>query len=311
MIRSRISASPCTSRCWDRRRCAFLLADDAGRRQNHHDRTLRPRDVVPPTHPPHTHRSARRSRGQLGTGDAKNCFRLSFRIVRGEDARTGNPFSGPESDRVIVSVDTLVTERVFNRLKSPRKPSPTTSSSLTRRTSCPQSRQPDYRVRKTNRYRLAEAIAGAEVDGERWELPWSTRHLLLLTATPHMGNDSPYYFLWRLFAAGGALHPWTLSTGFPANLASATSSAARRRRCSILTGNPCTRSENCDTLSYNLSDGAGSEQETLRRDDGIHSRLLQPRGSLEPISRPSGDGASSSDASPVRLMPSCDHSSGA
>ena len=115
------------------------------------------------------------------------------------------PSAAPESDRVIVSVDTLVTERVFNSLKAPE----TESYDLVvfdEAHKLSAVRQPDYRVRKTNRYRLAEAIAGAEVDGERWELPWSTRHLLLLTATPHMGNDSPYYFLWRL------LLPETLST---------------------------------------------------------------------------------------------------
>ena len=59
-------------------------------------------------------------------------------------------------------------------------------------------RQPDFRVRKTDRYKLAEALSGAEVDNEDWKLPWSAQHLLLLTATPHMGKRSSYYYLWRL-----------------------------------------------------------------------------------------------------------------
>ena len=67
-------------------------------------------------------------------------------------------------------------------------------------------RQPDFGVRKTERYRLAEAIAGAGTGDTRWALPWSAQHLLLLTATPHMGKDHPYYYLWRL------LLPETLST---------------------------------------------------------------------------------------------------
>ena len=44
-------------------------------------------------------------------------FRLPFRIVSGEDARAGNPFLGPESDQVIVSIDTLAGERMFGHLK--------------------------------------------------------------------------------------------------------------------------------------------------------------------------------------------------
>ena len=32
--------------------------------------------------------------------EMRKLFRLSFHIIRGEDARTGNPFSGPEGDRV-------------------------------------------------------------------------------------------------------------------------------------------------------------------------------------------------------------------
>ena len=166
---------------------------------------------------------------------------MSFRIIRGEDARTGNPFSGAEGDRVIVSVDTLVTERVFNRLgDSGAEPYDLVVFDEAHKLAA--ARHPDYRVRKTNRYRLAEAIAGAEVDGERWVLPWSARHLLLLTATPHMGNDSPYYFLWRLLLPE-TLSTHDASTGFRENLASTTSSAARRRRCCISTDNPCTRSE--------------------------------------------------------------------
>ncbi|MBN2887300.1 MAG: hypothetical protein JXM75_11405, partial [Chromatiaceae bacterium] len=31
-----------------------------------------------------------------------------------------------------------------------------------------------------------------------WKMPWAAHHLLLLTATPHMGMEFPYYCLWRL-----------------------------------------------------------------------------------------------------------------
>lgn len=236
----------------------FLLADDAGAgktimtglyvREMLSRRLLRRILIVPPA-------------GLVGNWqqEMRKLFRLSFRIVRGEDARTGNPFSGSEGDRVIVSVDTLVTERVFNRLKdSGAEPYDLVVFDEAHKLSA--ARQPDYRVRKTNRYKLAEAIAGAEVDSEDWELPWSARHLLLLTATPHMGKDSPYYFLWRL------LLPETLSTNdafdrFP--LESRQHHFIRRTKEEMLhfNGQPLYPQRNCDTLSYNLSDGAGSEQE--------------------------------------------------
>ena len=236
----------------------FLLADDAGAgktimtglyvREMLSRRLIRRILIVPPA-------------GLVGNWEQemRKLFRLSFRIIRGEDARTGNPFSGPEGDHVIVSVDTLITDRMFNHLRDPQ----TESYDLVvfdEAHKLSAVRQPDYRVRKTNRYRLAEAIAGAEVDGEHWELPWSTRHLLLLTATPHMGKDSPYYFLWRL------LLPETLSTHdafdrFPRE--SRERHFIRRTKEEMLhfNGKPLYPQRNCDTLSYNLLDGSGSEQE--------------------------------------------------
>jgi len=42
----------------------------------------------------------------------------------------------------------------------------------------------DLYVRKTDRYRVAEALAGVKDVDEPWSLPWSSHHLLLLTATP-------------------------------------------------------------------------------------------------------------------------------
>ena len=121
-------------------------------------------------------------------------------------------------------------------------------------------RQPDLRVRKTARYRLAEAIAGAEVDGERWALPWSAHHLLLLTATPHMGKEYPYYFLWRL------LLPDTLSTfdafaDFPQE--SRRRHFVRRTKEEMVhfDESPLFPQRNCDTLSYDLKQGPESEQE--------------------------------------------------
>lgn len=89
--------------------------------------------------------------------------------------------------------------------------------------------EPDFYIRKTQRYQLAEALAGIETEDERWQMTWSCRHLLLLTATPHMGKDFPYYFLWRL------LEPAVLSTfeafnSYPVEVRCSLFSASYQRR---------------------------------------------------------------------------------
>jgi superfamily II DNA or RNA helicase len=51
--------------------------------------------------------------------ELRTLFGLDFGIVIGGDARSGNPFTGSSSDMVIISVDTLASERPFNRLQEP------------------------------------------------------------------------------------------------------------------------------------------------------------------------------------------------
>ena len=129
--------------------------------------------------------------------EMRELMRLEFRIADGADARDHNPFSGPESDLTIVSIDTLAGESMFNRLKEPETvPYDLVVFDEAHKLSA--DRLPDFTVRKTRRYRLAEALAGAEGEEQDWRLSWSARHLLLLTATPHMGKDLPYFYLWRL-----------------------------------------------------------------------------------------------------------------
>jgi hypothetical protein len=114
-------------------------------------------------------------------------------------------------------------------------------------------------VRKTDRYRLAEAIAGVRGLDRQWRLPWSATHLLLLTATPHMGKDYPYYALWRL------LEPEVLAT----TDAFAEFPPERRRQHFIrrtkeemvrLDGKPLYPTRVSDTLGYALTQGDISEQ---------------------------------------------------
>ena len=236
----------------------FLLADDAGAgktimtglyvREMLSRRLIRRVLIVPPA-------------GLVGNWERemRTLFRLPFSIVGSTDARAGNPFFGSESDLAIVSIDTLAGERMFGHLKDPQ----TQAYDLVvfdEAHKLSADRQPDFRVSKTDRYCLGEALAGAETDDARWELSWSAQHLLLLTATPHMGKDYPYYCLWRL------LLPDTLSTcdafeAFPDGSRRQYFIRRTKEEMVHFDGSPLYPQRNCDTLSYDLSQGAASEQE--------------------------------------------------
>jgi SNF2 family DNA or RNA helicase len=124
-------------------------------------------------------------------------FNLHFEIIPGSAAKAANPFVGPDSNLAIVSIDTLRGDRMFARLQEPGViPYDLVIFDEAHKLSA--NRLPDMTFYRTGRYKLAEAIAGVMDTEPRWTLPWSANHLLLLTATPHMGKDYPYYCLWRL-----------------------------------------------------------------------------------------------------------------
>ena len=231
----------------------FLLADDAGAgktimtglylREALARRFIKRVLVVPPA-------------GLVGNWEQelRTLFSLSFRILRGADARASNPFAGPDSDRVIVSVDTLAGERMFERLRDAPAAGaePYDLVVFDEAHKLAADRQPDLSMRKTDRYRLAEALAGLPARDRRWALGWSATHVLLLTATPHMGKDFPYFCLWRLLAPD-ALPTFDAFQAFP---------EAQRRRHFIrrtkeemvhFDGRPLYPQRRCDTLSYGLS----------------------------------------------------------
>lgn len=177
-------------------RIRFLLADDPGAgktimsglliRELLSRRLVRRVLIVPPA-------------GLVGNWkrELHTLFSLPFEIVTGSDARSGNPFAGDESDLVIVSVDTLAGKRMFERLQDPSvEPYDIVFFDEAHKLSA--NRNADLTIVKTDRYRLAEALAGIPSVDARWSLGWSCRHLLLLTATPHMGREYPFYALWRL-----------------------------------------------------------------------------------------------------------------
>jgi len=232
----------------------FLLADDAGAgktvmtglylREVLARRLINRVLVVPPA-------------GLVGNWERemRTLFRLPFRIVRGADAPTGNPFAGPDSDRVIVSLDTLAGERMFARLREAVAAGAARPYDLVvfdEAHKLAADREQDFYVRKTDRYRLAEALAGLPADNPRWQLGWSAANILLLTATPHMGRDFPYYCLWRLLAPD-ALATLDAFQAFP---------EAQRRLYFIrrineelvrFDGQPLYPQRQCDTHSYPLS----------------------------------------------------------
>lgn len=258
-------------------RLRFLLADDAGAgktimtgmyvREMLVRRLIRRVLIVPPA-------------GLVGNWykEMHKLFSLPFEIASGGDARSGNPFIGEDSDLRIISVDTLAGERMFARLQEPSvQPYDLVIFDESHKLSA--NRDPDLYVRKTERYKLAEALTGLDSGDPRWQLNWSATHLLLLTATPHMGKDYPYFALWRL------LEPETLST--PDAFAAFPREARRRhfiRRVKEemvdLAGKPLYPNRETSTHSYDLKKGNISEQklydETTKyiRDFYNRSRIL-------------------------------------
>ena len=236
----------------------FLLADDAGAgktimtglyvREMLARRLIRRVLIVSPA-------------GLVGNWERemRTLFRMRFRIISGAGAQSHNPFVGPESDLSIVSVDTLARDFMFSRLRdAATEPYDLVVFDEAHKLSA--DREPDFTVHKTNRYKLAEAIAGAGADDERWTLPWSAQHLLLLTATPHMGKDQPYYYLWRLLLPE-VLSTYEAFTRFPQESKERHFIRRTKEEMVDFDGSSLYPERQCDTLSYELSQGLGSEQE--------------------------------------------------
>jgi superfamily II DNA or RNA helicase len=238
-------------------RLRFLLADDAGAgktimtglyiREMLSRRLLRRILIVTPA-------------GLVGNWrrELATLFNLPFRIVTGADARADNPFIGESSNWLIISVDTLASPRVFTRLQE-TEVIPYDLVVFDEAHKLAADRGTDLRIRKTDRYCLAEAMAGVRGVHERWSLGWAAHHLLLLTATPHMGKEYPYYALWRL------LEPEVLSTPeafdeFPEAQRLDRFIRRTKEEMVCLDGRPLYPKRVSDTLGYDLSQGEISEQ---------------------------------------------------
>ncbi|MCR6496908.1 helix-turn-helix domain-containing protein [Thermomonas sp. S9] len=238
-------------------RLRFLLADDAGAgktimtglyvRESLSRRTIRRVMVVAPA-------------GLVGNWyrELRKLFQLPFKIVTGNDAKDGNPFVGAGSELVVVSIDSLRAPRLFNALRDPQVvPYDLVVFDEAHKLSA--NRDLDGTFRATDRYRLAEAIAGVRELPEEWRMPWAAHHLLLLTATPHMGKEYPYYCLWRL------LEPELFSTEtafakFPRESRERYFIRRVKEEMVDLRGKPLYPERLCDTVSYDLTQGQISEQ---------------------------------------------------
>ena len=238
-------------------RLRFLLADDAGAgktimaglyiREMLARRLIQRVLIVPPA-------------GLVSNWEREmnGLFSLPFQAASGGQARAGNPLIGPDGDLRIVSLDTLAGGKMFAHLQAAETP-PYDLVIFDEAHKLAADREPDFRVRKTDRYRLAEALAGVRTDDAAWQLSWSARHLLLLTATPHMGKDYPYYCLWRL------LEPELLSTfdafsSYPQTARRAHFIRRTKEEMVRFDGSPIYPRRVSDTLSYDLTQGAISEQ---------------------------------------------------
>ena len=254
----------------------FLLADDAGAgktimsglfiREGKARRLIKRVLIIAPA-------------GLIGNwkNELATLFSLQFRIVTGADAKNSNPFMGDDSDCIIVSVDTLAGTKMFARLKEPGVvPYDLVIFDEAHKLSA--DRGNDLRVRKTDRYRLAEALAGVGGLDEAWTLPWAAHHLLLLTATPHQGKDYPYYALWRL------LEPEVLSTPeafdeYPPERRVAHFIRRTKEEMVHLNGKPLYPKRISDTLGYDLTQGPISEQ-TLYDETTDYMRHVYNRAKL-------------------------------
>jgi len=226
-------------------RLRFLLADDAGAgktimaglviREMLSRRLIKRVLIVPPA-------------GLVGNWERelRILFRLRPRILSSFDVRDdNNPFTDPRNDLAIISVDTLWRERVRAAYMAAPPYDLVVFDEAHKLSAW---RNADLTVDRTRRYEMAEIIAQQE------------RHLLLMTATPHMGKDDPYYFLWRL------LEPELLST--PEAFGRLTSAQKRhyllrrmKEEMVRFDGGPIFPSRESKTIEYPLMQGPGQEQD--------------------------------------------------
>ena len=172
------------------------------------------------------------------------CFRLQFRILSSADAANTNPFDDPENRLAIISLDTLRQERMQDCLFEAQPYDLVVFDEAHKLSARYES---DGTVDKSKRYELAERIADQQ------------KNLLLLTATPHMGKDDAYYFLWRLL-----LPEYLAAQNAFSRLTEKEKSKHLLRRMKeemvTFSGKPIYPPRRSQTIAYPLKQGEVSEQ---------------------------------------------------
>ena len=172
------------------------------------------------------------------------CFRLQFRILSSADAANTNPFDDPKNRLAIISLDTLRQERMQDCLFEAQPYDLVVFDEAHKLSARYES---DGTVDKSKRYELAERIADQQ------------KNLLLLTATPHMGKDDAYYFLWRLL-----LPEYLAAQNAFSRLTNKEKSKhlLRRMKEEMITfdGKPIYPPRQSQTIAYPLKQGEVSEQ---------------------------------------------------
>jgi superfamily II DNA or RNA helicase len=239
----------------------FLLADDAGAgktimtglvlRELLSRRMIQRVLIVPPA-------------GLVGNWqrELRNLFRMQARIIRGNEAARGNPFLEPDADFAIVSLDTLRSKQTFQRLREAGLAGHDYDIVVFDEAhKLSADRDPiDMTVRKTARYRLAEALAGIVSGDTDFDLGWAPQSLMLLTATPHMGKPYPYFALWRLLEPDALSTPEALAD-FPVERRARHFIRRTKEEMVNLDGSSLYPPRICDTLGFDLTQGTGSEQD--------------------------------------------------
>ena len=167
-------------------------------------------------------------------------FDLDFKILKGADFQKGDPLSDDEPSRIIISVDTAANDPIRERLVSDNSPS--FDLVVFDEAHKLAWNNPKRKDSKTRRYLLGEAMSG------------HTTHLLLLTATPHMGKAFPYFALWRLLDRKVLSTPDTLSSLSPEKKSRY---FLRRLKEEMVNykGQPIYMPRLCQTISFKLTPG--------------------------------------------------------
>lgn len=228
----------------DAPRLRFLLGDDAGAgktitsglliREYLLRRLVKRVLIVPPA-------------GLVGNWERelRVLFRLPFRIISSSEANgNDNPFTDPRNNLAIISIDTLWRDRMRESYLA-AQPYDLVVFDEAHKLSA--GYLADFTIEKTKRYEMAELIAK------------QGRHLLLMSATPHMGKDDRYYMLWRL------LEPELLSTQTAFQRLNHDQKhlyLLRRMKEEMVNfaGEPLYKSRTSNTVAYPLRQGPGQEQ---------------------------------------------------